>query len=133
MLSHEEGIKVVYKGLGILAAVTIVEVMVALWANGHIIEGFHLSKWVYVPLMIGMSVFKAYFIIYEFMHMGYEVKGLAMSVLLPTLLLVWGVFAFMNEGGAWRNRREKIKEFNKVQVEVPKPTGELPASTKPIN
>ncbi len=133
MLSREEGIKVVYKGLGILAAVTIVEVLVALWANGHIIEGFHLSKWIYVPIMIGMSVFKAYFIIYEFMHMGYEVKGLAMTVLLPTLLLVWGVVAFMQEGGAWRARRDKVKEFNKVQVEAPKTMGELPPSTKPLN
>ncbi len=130
MLDHAQGIKIVYKGLGILAAVTIVEVFIALLANGHLVEGMHWSKLIYVPLMIAMSLFKAYFIVYEFMHMKYEVKGLAMSVVLPTLLLVWGVIAFMQEGGAWRARREKIKEFNKAEVKPANPTGFVPATTK---
>lgn len=132
MLSHAEGIRVVYRGLGILAAVTVVEVAIALLANGHIIEGWYMSKWIYVPLMIGMSLFKAWFIVFEFMHMKYEVKGLAMSVVLPVLLLVWGVIAFMQEGGAWRARRDKIKDFNKVQVTPAAPTSLVPSTTKSL-
>ncbi|MEZ4948403.1 MAG: cytochrome C oxidase subunit IV family protein [Saprospiraceae bacterium] len=31
-------------------------------------------------LIITFSLYKAYFIIYDFMHMRYEVMGLAMSV-----------------------------------------------------
>jgi cytochrome c oxidase subunit IV len=130
MLDHAQGIKVVYKGLAILAAVTILEVFIALLANGHLIEGMHWSKLIYVPLMIGMSLFKAYFIVYEFMHMKYEVKGLAMTIVLPMLLLVWGVIAFMQEGGAWKARRQKIKEFNKVEVAPAQPTGYVPSTTK---
>ena len=67
--------------------------------------------------MIGMSLYKAYFIVYEFMHMRYEVKGLAMSVLLPTLLLVWAVIAFFQEGDSWNERREQILEKDKVELE----------------
>ena len=40
--------------------------------------------------MIIMSIVKAYLIIFEFMHMKYEIPGLVKSVLLPTLLLSVG-------------------------------------------
>ena len=123
MQNYEEGIAVVKKGLGLLAAITLVEVAIALLGNGHIIEGFHMSKWIMYPLMIGFSLYKAYFIVYYFMHMAHEVKGLAMSVLLPCLLLVWAVIAFFNEGNSWHTRRDLIQKKNELQV---KPT------TKPI-
>ena len=44
--------------------------------------------------------------------MRYEVKTLAMSVLLPTVLLVWAIIAFFQEGGSWKARRQQIKEKN---------------------
>jgi hypothetical protein len=31
-------------------------------------------------------------------------------VLLPTLLLVWAIIAFFQEGDSWKDRREQIKE-----------------------
>jgi cytochrome c oxidase subunit 4 len=115
-LSYEEGKKVVFKGLLLLAVVTLIEVIIALLGNGHIIQGFTLPKLIMYPAMIGLSLYKAYFIVYEFMHMRYEVKGLAMSVLLPTLLLVWGVIAFLQEGNAWGNRRELIKAKDAIEI-----------------
>ena len=47
--------------------------------------------------------------------MRYEIKGLAMTVLLPTLLLVWAVIAFFQEGDSWKGRREQIKEKNEIE------------------
>lgn len=64
-----------------------------------------------------MSVYKAYFIIYEFMHLTYEVQGMRMSILLPTLLLVWGIIAFFQEGGSWFKRRDQIKQKNEKPAE----------------
>ncbi len=116
-LSYEESKKVVFKGLILLGVVTIVEVLIALVGNGHVIEGFTLPRIIMYPLMIGLSLYKAYFIVYEFMHMRYEVKGLAMSVLLPTLLLVWAIVAFFQEGSSWNQRREQIKEKDKIELE----------------
>jgi cytochrome c oxidase subunit IV len=112
MVSYEEGIAVVKRGFWLLGAITIGEVFVALLGNGHIIGGFHLPKLLMYPAMISMSLYKAYWIVYNFMHMAYEVKGLVMSVLLPCLLLVWAVIAFFQEGGSWGARREQIKEKN---------------------
>ncbi|MBR9920636.1 MAG: cytochrome C oxidase subunit IV family protein [Bacteroidetes bacterium] len=115
--SYEEAKKVVFKGMILLGIVTLIEVFIALLGNGHLISGFELPKLIMYPLMIGLSLYKAYFIVYEFMHMRYEVKGLAMSVLLPTLLLVWAIIAFFQEGGSWGERRQQIKDYDTEQAE----------------
>ena len=115
-LSYEESKKVVFRGLIILGIVTLVEVFIALIGNGHIIEGVEWPIWVMYPLMISLSLYKAYFIVYEFMHMAYEVKSLALSVLLPMLLLVWAIIAFFQEGDSWKERRDQIQEKNEIDI-----------------
>lgn len=113
-LSYEESKKLVFKGLILLGVLTIVEVIIALFANGHIVESFDVAgtwmRYPYMLIMIGLSVYKAYFIIYEFMHMRYEAKGLVMSVLMPAMLLVWALVAFFNEGSAFGERRNVVDE-----------------------
>ncbi|MFK7935113.1 MAG: cytochrome C oxidase subunit IV family protein [Saprospiraceae bacterium] len=119
-LTYEESKKAVMRGLWLLAVVTLVEVFISLLGKGHIISGIEDYKAVIYGaglLIIVLSVYKAYFIIFDFMHMKYEVKGLAMSVLLPVLLLVWAIIAFMQEGSAWGERRELIKDKNEAPIE----------------
>lgn len=120
--SYEESIKGVYFGLGLLAVVTLVEVGFSLFGKGHILGGTGLHEMpvtVYIIglLLIGLSIYKAYFIIFEFMHMGYEVKGLAMSVLLPVILLVWAIIAFFMEGDYWKDNRDRVRELNERSLE----------------
>jgi cytochrome c oxidase subunit IV len=117
--TYEESIKIVYRGLLLLAAVTLVEVFLSLLGKGYVIAGAEDYKVVIYTVALGLvalSLYKAYFIIYEFMHMRYEVKGLAMSVLLPTVLLIWAIIAFFQEGDSWRERRELIQEKDKQEV-----------------
>ncbi len=109
--------KVVFKGLILLAIITVLEVFIALFGNGHLIEGVRLAKWIMYPMMIGLSLYKAYFIIYEFMHMKYEMQGLRFTVLLPMLLLVWAVIAFFNEGNNWKHNRQVIQQKNQIGIE----------------
>ncbi len=120
-------IKGVYKGLVILAAVTFIEVGLSLFGKGHLWEGAKDYNWITYLVGFGLIVFslyKAYFIIYEFMHMGHEAKGLRVSVLLPTLLLVWALIAFFQEGGSWGDRRALIKAKDNIeQSDVQQPVG----------
>lgn len=125
-LSYEESKKKVYFGLVLLGVVTLVEVFISLLGKGDIIPGAEKYKvllYIVGFLLIALSLYKAYFIVYEFMHMRYEVKGLAMSVLLPTLLLLWAIIAFFQEGDSWKDRREQIKEKNELPAEEPESTG----------
>jgi len=119
-LSYEDSKKLVFKGLILLGVLTIVEVAIALFANGHITESFDIGdswmRYPYMLIMIGLSLYKAYFIIYEFMHMRYEAKGLVASVLLPAGLLVWAVVAFFNEGASYGERRNVIQERDKIET-----------------
>ena len=119
--SYEDAKKGVYKGLWLLAAVTVIEVIVSLFGKGHIVSSVKGMGFWFI-LVIGLiiavlSFYKAYFIIYEFMHMRYEVKTLATTVLLPTALLVWAVIAFFQEGNSWKERRQQIEEFEEAPAE----------------
>ncbi len=123
-LSYEASKKVAVKIILILAVITIVEVGFALLGKGYIIDGFHVSPWIMGGVMILFSAVKAYLIIYEFMHMKYEVPGLVKSVLLPMFLLVWGVIAFLYEGSDWNHRRQLIENKNSEKtINEPQQTG----------
>lgn len=125
--TYEEQKALVFRGLMILGLVTIVEVLIALLAKGHLIPGIKFTEgfghYLYMFLMVGFSLYKAYFIVFYFMHMAYEVRGLVLSVLLPTLLLVWAIIAFFQEGNSWGKRRELIRQKNEEVVK--------PAPSKP--
>lgn len=111
--------KIALKTIIILAVVTVAEVLIALTGKGYIIEGYHAPKFLMNSLMIGLSLYKAYLIVFEFMHMKYEAKGLMLSVLLPVILLVWAIIAFLHEGTAWKGNRTKIEDRNKVELVEP--------------
>ena len=115
---YEKSKKIALKTIIILAVVTVVEVLIALAGRGFIIEGMHFPWYLMNLAMICGSLYKAYLIVGEFMHMKHEVRAFGMSVVLPTLLLVWAIIAFMYEGGAWKGNREKIKERNRTVTEL---------------
>lgn len=118
--SYEKASKAVYKGMWLLAAVTLLEVAVSLFGKGHL--GFNPEGMGVILAIVGialvvLSLYKAYFIVYEFMHMGHEVPSLRLTVLMPMLLLVWAIIAFFQEGNAWKERRELVNDRNAVEVE----------------
>ena len=49
-------------------------------------------------IFIVLTIFKAFFIVGEFMHLKHETKGLIWTVLIPTALLVWLLIALITEG-----------------------------------
>jgi len=116
--SYEESKKTAVKIIIILGIITICEVIFALIGKGHLIEGVTLPGPLIAIVMIVMSLVKAYLIVYEFMHMKYEVPGLVKSVLLPVFLLVWAVIAFFWEGSYWNNSRNGIQERNEEPIEI---------------
>lgn len=108
--------KIALKTIIVLAIITVVEVLIALTGKGYIIEGFHAPKLIMNTVMIALSIWKAYLIVFEFMHMKYEAKGLMLSVMLPICLLIWAVIAFLYEGDAWKENRQTVDERSKVEV-----------------
>ncbi len=117
--SYEKSKKIALSTILILAAITIFEVLFALTGKGHMFGGkLMMPGYVIALVMIDLSITKAYLIVYEFMHMKYEVPGLVRSVLLPTLLLIWAIIAFFYEGSDWQNRRDLILQKNNEKVQT---------------
>jgi len=117
-LTYEDSKKIATKTIVLLGIITIVEVIIALLGKGHIKEGIEFPAMILGGIMIILSAVKAYYIVYEFMHMKYEVPSMMKSVLLPTLLLVWGVIAFSWEGKYWNERRASVKDKNEDVVKT---------------
>ena len=119
-LPYEKAKKKVMFGLYLLGVVTLVEVFFSLLGKGHIIGGFKgigIIGAVIGLILIVLSLYKAWFIIFEFMHMKYEVKSLTRTVLLPTTLLIWAIIAFFWEGSYWKNSRNWVKTVNEQEVD----------------
>jgi len=51
-------------------------------------------------IFIGMTIFKAFYIVGEFMHLKYEVKVLIWLIMTPMIFVVWLIVALIYEGGA---------------------------------
>jgi cytochrome c oxidase subunit 4 len=126
-LSYEESKKHVYRGFWILLVVTLMEVGVSLFGKLYLVPHFGESGalmgkilfFAVALLLIAFSLYKARYIVFEFMHMKFEAKGLAMSVLFPLMLLIWAIIAFFQEGNAWREHRENIEKKNEIKIESP--------------
>jgi len=96
----------VWRATIILSVVTIAEIGLAL-LHFYEIEPFsHLPKSGLSFLMIVLSLLKAFFIVGEFMHIKYEVRALALTILVPLVFLVYGVVMFMWEGSLWKTMRD---------------------------
>ena len=113
---YESSKKTAYKIISYLAIITLVEVGFALAGKGYIYPSWHVPGVVMAGVMILFSILKAYLIIYEFMHMKYEIPGLVKSVMLPMFLLVWAIIAFLYEGTAWKGNRTTIQERNEIDL-----------------
>ena len=49
-------------------------------------------------IFIILTIFKAFFIVGEFMHLKHESKSLIWTILVPSALLIWLIIALISEG-----------------------------------
>lgn len=69
-------------------------------------------------IFIGLTIWKAFYIVSEFMHLGHEVKGLMYSVVLPMIFILWLIIALVNlEGAAVKKAKGVVDVDQPAQVE----------------
>lgn len=79
-----------------------------IWKTFFVLVGITALEFVFVFVMdagttrnaifIILTIFKAFFIVAEFMHLKHETKGLIWTILIPMGLLVWLLVALISEG-----------------------------------
>ena len=118
----EEVIKKIIKTTVILSVITIIEL------------GLGLTMYA-LPLAAGLKLFikgvivilslaKAFYIVGIFMHLGDELKNLIMTIIVPLLLFVWFIAAFLWEGDSWKNLRNTRGKSQPAVVEQAAPAEE---------
>jgi cytochrome c oxidase subunit IV len=56
-------------------------------------------KYARISIFVILTIFKAFYIVGEFMHLKHEVKTLIWMILIPTGFIVWLLIALIYEGG----------------------------------
>jgi cytochrome c oxidase subunit 4 len=69
-----------------------------------------------------LTLAKAYYIVSVFMHLGDEIRNLIMTIVVPLMLFVWFIGAFLWDGNSYRTMRNR---YDKYKVEKTLVTPEL--------
>ena len=122
---HEpsQGTARIWKTFWLLSGITIVEL-----ALGFSMYFMHASipGWLILFLkgvIVILSLAKAFYIVSIFMHLGDEIKNMIMTIIVPLMLFVWFIGAFLWDGSAFlksRNRYNHYQESKTMQTPAEK-------------
>lgn len=87
----KEKIKKIWKVAAILAGITALEFVIAFTVDAGSAKTF---------VFIAMTLWKAFYIVAEFMHLGHEQRSLIMSILLPIAFIIFLIFILWYQGTA---------------------------------
>lgn len=104
--TYSSQVSAVWKTTGLMAAVTAVEVAIALI---HFYFFHDTPKSYIVGFMIVATLIKAYYIVAEFMHLKHEKKAFILALGVPLIFLVWALIALMVEGNYWHTLNHVLK------------------------
>ena len=55
-----------------------------------------------------LTLAKAYYIVSVFMHLGDEIRNMIMTIVVPLMLFIWFIGAFIYDGNSYKNLRNKF-------------------------
>lgn len=64
-----------------------------------------------------LTLAKAYYIVSVFMHLGDEIRNMIMTIVVPLLLFVWFIAAFLWDGNAYRTNRNRYDKTKQEQIQ----------------
>jgi len=67
-----------------------------------------------------LTLAKAFYIVSVFMHLGDEIRNMIMTVVVPLMLFVWFIGAFLWDGNSYRTMRNRYDKY-KMERTMPRP------------
>jgi cytochrome c oxidase subunit IV len=68
-------------------------------------------------VIVILSLAKAFYIVSIFMHLGDEIRNMIMTIVVPLLLFIWFITAFIADGNSYKNLRNKYdKHFEETTM-----------------
>ena len=105
----------------IMLAVTIVELIIGSYAkNMGLLEPDRTSSVTLKIIFIGLTVFKAFFIVFSFMHLGDEKKAMKYSILAPYIMFIlYLIYIILTEAvycGVHKNKMDDLIVKQKIEL-----------------
>lgn len=89
--ADKKKIQKIWRVAAILGAITTAEFIIAFTIAAGAAKTF---------IFIALTLWKAFYIVSEFMHLGHEKKSLKMSILLPLLFVIFLIFIMIYQGSS---------------------------------
>jgi cytochrome c oxidase subunit IV len=119
----------------LLSVLTVIELSIGL-SIYTIHKGDHpnaLLVLMFKGLISILTLAKAYYIVSVFMHLGDEIRNMIMTIVVPLMLFIWFITAFIYDGNSYKNLRNRYDphfkettmpaEHQKTEKSVEKPGG----------
>lgn len=124
---HGGSTKRIWKTFWLLSVITIIELGIGL-AIYNIHKGEHPNAFlvlVFKGVVCILTLAKAYYIVSIFMHLGDEVRNMIMTIVVPLMLFVWFIIAFLFDGSKWRELRN-TNAHSRPNIEQTAPAAKEP-------
>ena len=112
-----QGTKRIWKTFWVLLIITIIEL-----GLGLLMYAVHFPDVVNLIIkgvIIILSLAKAFYIVSIFMHLGDELRNMIMTIVVPLLLFVWFIGAFLWDGNSFRTLRNTYDPYYQEQTTKP--------------
>jgi cytochrome c oxidase subunit IV len=100
----------------VLSIITVIELIMGFGLAKHWYGSAGMILFVKGVICI-LSLAKAYYIVSVFMHLGDELRNFIMTIVVPLLLFVWFIAAFLWDGNSWKNLRNTDGGSRKAPTE----------------
>ena len=116
----KENVKRIIKTLVILSVITIIELALGfsiyfIHKNPDYSHGLVLAI---KGVIVILSLAKAFYIVSIFMHLGDEIRNMVMTIVVPLMLFIWFIAAFLWDGNSYKNLRNNYdKHFQERTTE----------------
>src|SRR6186997_620583 len=118
--SDEEFKKRIRKTTILLSVITVIELGIGLtiYTIHKGPDPSHLLVLMFKGMVCILTLAKAYYIVSVFMHLGDEIRNMIMSVVVPLMLFIWFIAAFLWDGNSYKNLRNSYdKHFEEKKIE----------------
>ena len=112
----EENVKRIWKTFWVLLIITVIEL-----GLGLLLYATNFPSWVNLAIkgvIVILSLAKAFYIVSIFMHLGDEIRNMIMTIVVPLMLFIWFIAAFLWDGNSYKNLRNTYdKHFEERTTE----------------
>jgi cytochrome c oxidase subunit 4 len=117
----QENVKKIWKTFWVLLIVTVIEL-----GLGLLLYATDFSSWLDLAIkgvIVILSLAKAFYIVSIFMHLGDEIRNMIMSIVVPLMLFIWFIAAFLWDGNSYKNLRNTYDKHFEERTTEQKSTG----------